>query len=512
MSESGKTMLNLAVRNTGKLVRERSKSDNIRLGRFFTKKETARLMAAMLELDENKTAYTILDPGAGTGILSAAVIEEICKRCPKCRQIFLTAYEVSSDFIAMLEDNLERIRKKCRHDYDVRLYVTVYNENYVTESQNHYTVTLGGAVEDKFDIIICNPPTELVSKDSTEAKRCGGVTQLKINTAYLFAKMASRHLEEGGKLVIMLPTAVASSSSLTEYRKEMAKTLSLEKVHLFIGKTKNEKRAVPLKKSLILAYAKRQAPVTITVTTSYDWGKPESCEMLPPLDYGFVVSESDGSLTLPKNVSDTRIVQYISSFPETLTSLGLKVSTGLVIDSRLDGMLFTDNIPGTLPLLRPQAIRRGIVRFPLPIKHQYIAPTKTLMQKNKNMVLIKRVPAKSDDRFVNSAIYLASTLPQYKYISTHNKLNFIDTKDSTQEMCPRLTFGIYALLNSTIYDRYLSILSKSKQINAKELRSLPLPPRNVIENIGVRLMGLRRYDVETCDSIVNPTLHIKQKN
>ena len=46
-------MLNLAVRNTGKLIREKSKSENIRLGRLFTKKDTARLMASMLKLDEN---------------------------------------------------------------------------------------------------------------------------------------------------------------------------------------------------------------------------------------------------------------------------------------------------------------------------------------------------------------------------------------------------------------------------------------------------------------------------
>ena len=67
-------MLNLAVRNTSKLVREKSKSDNVRLGRLFTKKDTARLMAGMLTLDPGKTVYTILDPGAGTGILAAAAI------------------------------------------------------------------------------------------------------------------------------------------------------------------------------------------------------------------------------------------------------------------------------------------------------------------------------------------------------------------------------------------------------------------------------------------------------
>ena len=92
-------MLNLAVRNTGKLIREKSKSENVRLGRLFTKKDTARLMASMLVIDENKTAFTVLDPGAGTGILSAAVVEEICKRAPSCKQIFLTCYENCEDFI-----------------------------------------------------------------------------------------------------------------------------------------------------------------------------------------------------------------------------------------------------------------------------------------------------------------------------------------------------------------------------------------------------------------------------
>ena len=79
-------MLNLAVRNTGKLIREKSKSENIRLGRLFTKKDTARLMGSMLEFNDKKTVYTILDPGAGTGILAASALEEICKKCPETKQ------------------------------------------------------------------------------------------------------------------------------------------------------------------------------------------------------------------------------------------------------------------------------------------------------------------------------------------------------------------------------------------------------------------------------------------
>lgn len=504
-------MLNLAVRNTGKLIREKSKSENIRLGRLFTKKDTARLMAGMLKLDQTKTVYTILDPGAGTGILAAAAIEEICKKYSSCKQIFITCYENDPVFIPMLRDNLERIRKKCRHDYDVKLYVTVYEENYITDSKNHYTVTFFDAVaEDKYDIIISNPPTELLDKASPEAKTVGGVTQLKISAAFLFARLAARHLEDGGQLVIMLPTLVASASQLTSFRQEMAQSLSLERIHLFIAKQKNKKRAIPLKKSIVLAYGKCARPATVTISTSTDSGK--DLTELPPLDYNFVVDKEDGSLTLPKSAEDTKIVQYISSFPETLSSLGLKMSTGLIIDSRCEGLLFTEQINTSVPILRPSHIKGGQISFPQPVKRQYIAPVNPrLIQKNKNMVIIKRVPAGSDERFVNSAIYMAAQLPSYRYISTHNKINFIDTKDKNSEICPRLAFGLFALLNSTIYDRYISIISKSKQINSKEMRTLPLPPRNIIENIGMRLMQIRQTSVAACDRIVNPTLHIIEK-
>ena len=470
-------------------------------------------MAQMIKLDPSKTAYTILDPGAGTGILSAAVIDHICKNAPNCKQIFLTCYEDDREFLPLLEDNLERIRKKCRHDYDVRLFVTVYDENYLIDVKNHYTVTYFDAVEDKFDIIICNPPTDLIAKGSAEAESVGGVTMLKISASYLFFKVASEHLEPNGQLVIMLPTTAASASSISVLRKEIASRISLRKIHLFIGKQKNTKRAIPLKKSIILAYENNEEHKDIVISTSTDDGSKEKTSVLPELEYDFVVDSSDGSLTLPKSIEETRIVKYIGGFPETLTSLGLKISTGLVIDSKCASILHDVEVPGSIPVIRSSSMVSGGIKFPMQkIKKQYIMPTETaLFQKNKNMIIIKRIPAKSDDRFINCAVYFAGQRPANQYISTHNKINFIDMKDNKEEMCARLVFGLYALLNSTIYDRYASIVSKSKQINAKEMRSLRLPPRNLIENMGMRLMAGRDNTVAACDNIVNPTLHIKVK-
>ena len=69
-------MLDLAVRNTKKLIRETSKNENIRIGRFFTKREIARSLAGSFTF-VSRYSVRLLDAGAGTGILAAAAVEAI---------------------------------------------------------------------------------------------------------------------------------------------------------------------------------------------------------------------------------------------------------------------------------------------------------------------------------------------------------------------------------------------------------------------------------------------------
>lgn len=47
--------------------------------------------------------------------------------------------------------------------------------------------------------------------------------------------------------------------------------------------------------------------------------------------------------------------------------------------------------------------------------------------------------------------------------------------------------GLSALLASNVVDRYLRTIAGSTQINASELRSLPLPSMSIIEAIGRRI-------------------------
>jgi adenine-specific DNA-methyltransferase len=154
-------------------------------------------------------------------------------------------------------------------------------------------------------------------------------------------------------------------------------------------------------------------------------------------------------------------------------------------------------------MIHPSGIRLGQVVFPNPaVKKQYILPTvPSILQKNRNMLMIKRVPAKSDKKALFCGVYLASQAPRAPMISTHNKLNYIDYEDG-REMDFNMVYGLFAVLNSSLYGKYYGIVSKSKQINASEFADLPLPSEAAMRAIGAKLAMSRVFSEKACDTLL----------
>ncbi len=51
-----------------------------------------------------------------------------------------------------------------------------------------------------------------------------------------------------------------------------------------------------------------------------------------------------------------------------------------------------------------------------------------------------------------------------------------------------MSYGLYVLLNSTLYDTYYRIINGSTQVNSTEVNQMPVPDRDVIEAMGKELM------------------------
>ena len=491
-------MLNMAVRNTKKLIREKSKEQNIRIGRFFTKKGTAALMSVMCGYRAADT-ISILDPGAGTGVLSAALTERLCLSKIPPKTIELTCFENDAMMLPMLEYNLVRLRRRVRHDFGAKLVYKIRTENFILAAADE----AGGC----FDYVIANPPSELLSKDTAEvealASLCAGATDI----AFLFAAMGMKMLREGGEMVALLPTAYASGVYIDRIRRYMMAEGHVAKLHLFAKKGRDgvgdTKRG-----EMIMKWVK--SPVkdgqTVAITSSYSDGDGGDITSLPPFPYERIVNAQTGALLLLKSLEEAEVLAMVEAFPETMSSLGLRMRTGLTLESRYPEHLRTAAVDGAIPLIHPKSIREGIVQLPT---EKYIIPTiPSLAQKNKNMLFIKRVPAKSDKRHLLCGAYLASQLPHNATISTHNKLNYIDFADD-REMDPALLFGLYGVLSSDLYEKYCTILSKAPQINATDYGNLSLPSLKVLRDIGNQLLMSRRFSPKVCSVVVQNALRPK---
>ena len=73
------SMLDFAIQTTKQYIEQMPKSQRKKYGQFFTSKETAVFMADLFEVPINRDRLQILDAGAGSGILSVALIERLQK-------------------------------------------------------------------------------------------------------------------------------------------------------------------------------------------------------------------------------------------------------------------------------------------------------------------------------------------------------------------------------------------------------------------------------------------------
>ncbi len=499
-------MLALAVRNTKKLVRAQVKEQNIRIGNRFTKRGNAAFMASLADVPDKETV-SILCPGAGTGILPAALVEHICKSSGAVRFIDLVCYENDAMLMPMLADNLERVRKRCKHDYDVRLRIKIAEEDFILkEGCVHPDMKRKSDVFGGFDFAILNPPDGLCERTSAYAGAVPEIVSAAISESYIFTALALDELSEGGQLIAYLPIAMAYGAYHQRFRKYLFERSPLVRMHVFADKKRSgTAKETAVRKNFIIKTVKGAAVPRDTAVSSSDGDEVlGECRMMPPLPYEFVVRSEFSGLTLVRSIDELRNYIFMASMPNTLSSLGLKIRTGLTLESRYPEFIFGESGDGRIPMITPKNLRYGYID--MDVSRKFIVPIiPSLAQPNKNLLVVKRVPSRTDGRHLVCGVYLASQNYGYEQISTHNKLNYIDYADE-REIDSAMLHGLYALFSSTLYERYCSVISGEGLVSVSDYANIPLPDVRIIRAIGESLSTARTLSSRACDNLVNRAL------
>ncbi len=493
-------MLKTAVRNTKKIVREKAKTLNVRTGRLYTKKETAQRMASFFT-PCGKSAVRLLDPGAGTGILSAAALEVLCTF--GIEEVFLLCYENAEEHLQTLESNLERMRKTCKKEHGIRLVYDIRRTDFLSTHDVSHEITLFDNNEEPFDYCIMHPPIGEVATTKEEMGIMESVCSTATDFSCLFLAVASMHMAEKGQLVAFLPTMYASGHYLNRIRRFVNDRAYLADVLLFSSpKGKDAKHMV-----LNYNFDKQNFTGHLQMSVTPDDGVTlQTLEEVSSLPYQDIVDEGSGEIRLFFSEEDLHLYDLFQHMPNTFASFGLRVRNGLTLNSRYPEALRDTHEVGAIPLLHPACLQDGLVKHPLPADKQYIIPSMpSLAQKNKNLLLIKRVPSRADNRPLVCGVYLASLYSRYAYISTNNKLLFVDYT-SEKEMTSEFVHGLYALLCSDNYQQYCTNLTHSTQMHTADYASLPLPSEEDILSIGQKMHFTRQYTPKACTALVRSVL------
>ncbi|MCM1372973.1 MAG: Eco57I restriction-modification methylase domain-containing protein [Bacteroides sp.] len=461
------------VRNTNNFIVDVPKSKRKKFGQFFTTATTARFMAALFEIDFSKNHMELLDAGSGTGVLSAALLDHIFNNSFK-GTVHLTCYETDDEVFPILEKNLMLAKQVYGIEY------TLLKENYIT-TQYFGVNSLMADDKDKYDYIIGNPPYLKVSKDAPEAKSMPDVCHGAPNLYFLFWAMGIYNLKPGQELVYIIPRSWTSGAYFKKFRSYMFSQCVITDVHLFESRNKVFDGESVLQETIIVKIKKtmnKPKSINITTTTTSDFWDLKRFQA--PYD---IVIPKNQFVYLVTDIQEAEVLERVNKLPNTLPDIKMKMQTGIIVDFRTKEVLRDKMEEGAFPLLYSQHIRDGRVTWPMGKEGEIIKTDRaSFLQENSDFLLVKRFTAKEEKRRLQCGIYLKQRYKQYAYISTQNKVNFVKC-DS-----PCITYGLYVLFNSTLYDTYYRILNGSTQVNSTEVNQMPIPEREVIESMGRELM------------------------
>ncbi|MCK9183503.1 MAG: Eco57I restriction-modification methylase domain-containing protein [Fibrobacteraceae bacterium] len=490
-------MLEIICKNTEAFIQRMPKTLRKQYGQFFTSMETARFMASLFSIPEKREELSILDAGAGSGILCVALLERLSCELSASTSVKITCYENDPSILPLLKKNLETAKAES----PIKVALEIKTGNYIVSQRDDLGDDLFATPDNrKYDLIIGNPPYKKIGKSAPEAAVLKEVCHGAPNLYFLFATMGIHNLKDGAEMVYITPRSWTSGAYFEQFRKYLFTHAVLSRIHLFESRNKVFDKESVLQETMIFKLKKTSdTPRTIPISTTEsnrDFANIRTID----IPYDVIVSGPTYYVHLVTDETEIRALRSINKFSHTLADLGLKMKTGLVVDFRSRDLLRKEPEKDAIPLIYSQHIREGRVRFPQGKDNEYIIKVrKGLMQENKNYLFVKRFTSKEERRRLQCGIYLKRYLPGFPYISSQNKVNFIDGKSGISEC---VIYGLYVIFNSTLYDTYYRALNGSTQVNSTEINSLPMPSMQAIESMGKELLHTKDLSEVHCNQIL----------
>ncbi|MEV4444661.1 Eco57I restriction-modification methylase domain-containing protein [Streptomyces mirabilis] len=475
-----------------------------KLGQFFTPSPAADFIASLATLPEAST-LRILDPGAGAGSLTASLVARLLVERPGVK-ISVTACEVDPQLHSALQATLDDCVNTAS-SLGAHVEVNLVRGDFIswaTEGDG-----LFAEPPEPFDVVIMNPPYKKLAASSRERKLVSEACTETSNLYSAFMALGVHLLRPGGQLLAITPRSFANGPYFRLFRQYFLERMHLDRVHVFEARNKVFADTAVLQENVIFAATRmataERGPVVVSTSRSYsDEVRQRSvphAEMVHPDDREFFIHIS-------ADEEDTELAASLAGLPATLPDLGLRVSTGRVVDFRSKEHLRPDPVDGAVPLIYPLHMRDGAIVWPVPGAKKNNAimlneATEKLTFPSGHYVVVKRLSSKEEKRRVIAVVFDPEQIPCER-IGFENHVNVFHVDGAGLPV--EVARGLCIWLNSTLLDRFIRRFNGHTQVNATDLRNLRYPSAGQLTAMGSSWEPGTWLDQEKIDELVRQNI------
>ena len=440
------------------------------LGQFMTPSSVARFMAGLFPPSTLQTCR-LLDAGAGVGALSCAFLDRWLAGGFGFKGVEATAYEVDEKLRGHLKQHLANYSK---------VKAEVIAGDYIE------LATAEGLKSKGYTHAILNPPYKKINSNSAHRLALRSVGIETVNLYSAFVALAVAQAAPGGQIVAIIPRSFCNGPYYRPFRDFILERAAIRHMHLFDSRNKAFKDDEVLQENVIIRLERGGEQGPVTITTSTDDSFTDLATNEHPFDRIVFPDDPERFIHVP-TTTEKSAIELSPAVRYSLADLGIKVSTGPVVDFRLKEQLRDMPEEGTVPLIYPGHLSITGTVWPVPglKKPNAIlrnAETEKWLYPNGFYCVVRRFSSKEEKRRVVASVVDPAAFGDHTVLGFENHMNlFHENKHGLPELLAR---GLAVFLNTTAVDESFRRFNGHTQVNATDLKLMKYPSREALTQLG----------------------------
>ena len=462
-------------------------------GQFLTPAKTAVFLAGLFP--DASGNCRLLDAGAGIGSLSDVFLERWKSGGFHFQHVELDAFEIDDSLHPYLKKTLEKYSNRSNFSSVVR------EADFIHAAVESLSGGLFTEAPAQYTHAILNPPYKKINSHSAHrlALRTVGIETVNLYSA--FVALAVAQAAPGGQIVAIIPRSFCNGPYYRPFRDFILERAALRHMHLFESRRKAFKDDEVLQENIIIRLERGGQQGPVTITTSTDDSFTDFATNEHPFER-IVFPDDPGRFIHVPTSTEKSTIELVAAVRYTLADLGIKVSTGPVVDFRLKEHLRDMPETGAVPLIYPGHLSITGTVWPVPgLKKpnaiQRNDTTEKWLYPNGFYCVVRRFSSKEEKRRIVASVVEPTAFGDHSVLGFENHLNlFHENKRGLPELLAR---GLAVFLNTTAVDESFRRFNGHTQLNATDLNLMKYPSREALTQLGRWAMKHRELTQEMVD-------------